>query len=264
MDANEISLSDVLLVSMIGLFAIAMGSIFIFVVYQKRMLGKDRELQYLETLYQKELLQSTIASQENERRRIAHDLHDEIGVLLSTSKIYFNQLSPGHAEEQLEQVSSKMNGLFDEMMQNIRRISHDLRPVILEKLGLLEAIENLGVKLSETGVDFCFDHQVDFQFSSHADLLLFRIIQELINNTLKHAQATAISIQMEVKGGRFLLSYQDNGIGLPVHNDWKSGLGIKSIESRLSLLDADMELLDSTQGISFLFEMDIQKITRDA
>ena len=70
----------------------------------------------MESHYQKELLRSVIDSQEKERNRIAHDLHDEIGALLTTSRLYFNQLSPGRAEEQLQQVSSKMNLLFDEMI----------------------------------------------------------------------------------------------------------------------------------------------------
>jgi signal transduction histidine kinase len=135
-------------------------------------------------------------NQEAKRKRIAHDLHDEIGALLTTSRLYFNQLSPGHAEEQLKIVSNKINLLFDEMMTNIRRISHDLRPVILENLGLTEAIESIRDKLTEAGIDFNFTHQLTFRMTSEAELILYRIVQELVNNSLKHANARYIDLSM--------------------------------------------------------------------
>jgi signal transduction histidine kinase len=252
--------SGILLGGMIGLFALALGYIVIFVLYQRRMISKDLQQQKLENDYQKKLLQSAIDNQEAERKRIAHDLHDEIGALLTTSRLYFNQLSPGHAEEQLKIISHKVNHLFDEMMANIRRISHDLRPIILENLGLIEAIEGIRDKLTETGVDFHFTHQFTFRMTRDAELILYRIIQEFVNNTLKHAKASRIDLSMEMQGDQLKLIYADNGIGF-TSSTKPNGLGLKSIESRLSLMEASMQVNTSQQGVRFIIYMNTNKLT---
>lgn len=252
--------SGILLGGMIGLFALALGYILIFVLYQRRMISKDLQQQKLENDYQKKLLQSAIDNQEAERKRIAHDLHDEIGALLTTSRLYFNQLSPGHAEEQLKNVSHKVNLLFDEMMTNIRRISHDLRPIILENLGLIEAIEGIRDKLTDAGIDFHFTHQFTFIMTREAELILYRIIQELVNNTLKHAKASRIDLSMEMQGDQLQLIYADNGIGFT--SQYKpNGLGLKSIESRLSLMEASMQVDAPQQGVRFIIYMNTNKLT---
>ncbi|MDJ1506577.1 sensor histidine kinase [Xanthocytophaga agilis] len=258
MEQNGIGLSEILLASMIGLFALAMGIVLIFVIHQRRMVAKDLQQKQLEHHYQKQLLKATIESQEKERNRIAHDLHDEIGVLLTTSRLYFNQLSYVKAEEHLQQVSNKMNGLFDEMMFNIRRISHDLRPVILENLGLIEAVESLSEKLNEAGIQFQFTHQITIELSKEAELILYRIIQELIGNTLKHAKASHIFLHIKDQQHQLYLTYKDDGIGFEPDNT-NSGLGMKSIESRLNLLDGKMKIIKPEKGIHLLMEMDIHK-----
>lgn len=251
--------SGILLGGMIGLFALSLGYILIFVLYQRRMISKDLLQQKLENDYRKKLLQSAIDNQEAERKRIAHDLHDEIGALLTTSRLYFNQLSPGHAEEQLKTISHKVNLLFDEMMTNIRRISHDLRPVILENLGLKEAIEGMRDKLTEAGVEFHFTHQFTFRMTREAELILYRIIQELVNNTLKHAKASRIDLSMEVRGEQLQLLYADDGIGF-TPSAKQNGLGLKSIESRLSLMDGAMQVATPQQGIRYFIYINTSKL----
>lgn len=218
------------------------------------------EKEELEKKYHHDLLRSSIEVQEVERKRIAHDLHDEIGAMLTTSRMYFNQISPGQAEEQLKQVSHKMNYLFDEMLANIRRISHDLRPVVLENLGLKIAIESTCEKLGEAGITCHFSCDLPNNISKEAELLLYRMIQELIGNTIKHAKASNIWIDLLMEDENTLkLHYKDDGIGFKqtgvVH-----GLGLKSIASRLSILGGKLNILASEKGISIVMEMDIQNI----
>lgn len=255
------NVSGILLTGMVGLFALAMGFVIIFVLYQRRMIAKDLEKQKLEITHQKKLLQAVIESQEVERKRIAHDLHDEIGALLTTSRLYFNQLSPDHAGERLKMVSDKMNLLFDEMMTNIRRISHDLRPVVLENLGLIDAIESVRHKLSEAKVDFSFDHQLALTMTPEAELLLYRIVQEFVSNTLKHASASRIDILLEVSGDQLYLHYSDDGIGLSPSKS-ANGLGLKSIESRLSLLGATMQIVQVNRGAAFAIRFPVHNLAR--
>jgi len=251
--------TSILLVGMLGLFLLALGYVIIFVSYQRRMIARDLEKQKLELDHQKQLLQAAIDNQEVERKRIAHDLHDEIGALLTTSRLYFNQLSPGRAEQQLEMVSHKINLLFDEMMTNIRRISHDLRPVVLENLGLIEAIEGIRDKLTNTGLDFIFTHHFTFRMAREAELILYRIIQELVSNTVKHAGASHITLSINEYGDQLHFEYADDGIGFEPTE--KTGLGLKSIESRLSLIEASMQVARLQQGISFSLYLDINKLT---
>lgn len=143
------------------------------------------------------------------------------------------------------------------MMGNIRRISQDLRPVILEKLGLVEALESFGEKLEEGGMQFAFSHYLPFAISQEAELLLYRIIQELITNTLKHAQAKIIQLTLEVKSGKLFLAYRDDGLGMVSPG---AGLGMKSIESRLSVLDGVLHHEKQDQGVYFYVEIASDKL----
>jgi len=245
---------SILLAGMTGLFALAMGYVVIFILYQRRMIARDLERQKLETDHQKKMLQAIIENQEAERKRVAHDLHDEVGALLTASKLYFNQLSPGRAEEQLVVISGKVNLLFDEMMTSIRRISHDLRPIVLENFGLLEAIEDVQQKVGASGIAVDFTHQLTFSIHRDGEVMLYRIIQELISNTLKHARASRIAIHMEEFSDRMELVYSDDGIGfqsLGAHQ----GLGLKSIESRLSLLEGNLQRKQTAKGVHLVIQI---------
>lgn len=250
--------SGILMAGMIGLFVLALGFVVIFVVYQRRIISKDLQQQKMENDHQKKLLQAAIDNQEAERKRIAHDLHDEIGTLLSTSRLYFNQLSPGQAEEQLTMVGDKINSLFDEMMVNIRRISHDLRPVVLENFGLTEAIGAIRHKLVEAGIGFNLTYHLSFKMTSESELMIYRIIQEFVSNTLKHAHATAIELSIGENTGELFLVYADNGVGfeLPISH----GLGLKSIESRLSLLAGSMQIIKQEKGVHFQIRIPVSQI----
>jgi len=243
---------------MIALFILALGYVLIFVLYQRKMISKDLQQKKLENEYQKRLLRSAIDSQEAERKRIAHDLHDEIGALLTTSRLYVNQLSPGRSEEQLKMVSDRINLLFNEMMSNIRRISQDLRPVVLENLGLAEALESIRDSVLAAGIDFNFTQKGDFVLSHDDELTLYRIIQELVTNTLKHAHATRIDLSMEVQATYLHILYADNGVGF-APGDKADGLGLKSIESRLNLLEATMQKIETARGVCFLITMKVSK-----
>jgi len=260
MTQDGVSLLEVLLASMLGLFILGLGSTLIFILYQRRLIDQDINRQTMQIRYQQELLRATIESQEKERTRIANDLHDDVGMLLTTSRMYLNHLSPGHAEARLAQVSDKVNLLFDEMMRRIRQISHDLRPVILENLGLIEAIDALREKLEEAGLLFYFSHDVPFRLTREAELILYRVLQELISNTLKHARAENIYLGMKVKGANFHLVYKDDGIGLARPADASHGLGLKSIESRLKLLSSNMTITPQDSGACFSIEIPIDKL----
>jgi signal transduction histidine kinase len=261
--APELNFLAALLPLVVIVFIIAIGVVMLNQHFRKNLYKQMLEKEELEKKYHYDLLCSSIEVQEVERKRIAHDLHDEIGALLTTSRMYFNQLSTGQAEERLEQVSNKMNFLFDEMMFNIRRISHDLRPVVLENLGLVQAIEAFAEKLVESGMSFDFTHDIPFQITPKAELVLYRIIQELVGNTLKHSGAGTITLDMQEQGSRFIVQYSDDGKGFAPQKG-KHGLGIKSIESRLKLINGKMNVETAVgEGVRFTLDIDVLKLTHD-
>ncbi len=174
--------------------------------------------------------------------------------------MYISQLSPGHAEERLAEVSDKVAVLFDRNDASHPMISHDLRPVILENLGLIEAIESLHEKLEEAGLLFYFTHELPCRLNRDAELVLYRVIQELISNTLKHAHAENIYLSTKVKGSCLHMVYKDDGVGLRQTDDASRGLGLKSIESRLKLLNSSMSIANQNTGACFSIEIDIDKL----
>jgi len=229
----------------------SLGVALLFLAYKKKILQQQKEHQRKEAEYQKQLLRANLKSQEQERNRIGRDLHDGVGSLLTTSKMYFSHLEQDHDKAEFEALKQKVFELLDDTINSVRRVSLDLRPVVLEQLGLSEALTNLVHQLNKGG-----DIKVDLNNSwqgtmpEEFELNWFRIVQELLNNTLKHAEATEVGIQISENQGRFVLIYEDNGKGLSQPVLKETGLGMRNIESRLHLMEGHMQWMDkSTPGI---------------
>ncbi len=264
MDSTENGLTIQLFVIGIGIiFTLSVFVILFFVLYQRRLLAQQNAQREAEAAYQRDLLKNTINSQEAERNRIAKELHDEIGAMLTTTKLYASQINANLPANQLETVTQKMDVLFTDMIQNTRRISQDLRPVVLEKLGLVEGVESLIKTIMEAGsLTIYFNHEADFQLDKTGELNIFRVLQELLNNTLKHAQATTAEITLKVAPGGFSLTYKDNGIGIDNDNlKFKRGIGLKNIESRVEVMEGTIQFLEVERGMAVQIEFPTKGIT---
>ncbi|WP_459210126.1 sensor histidine kinase [Aquimarina rhabdastrellae] len=258
MDTSEEAITlKIVIIGMVVLFLLSIGLIVFFIMYQRRLLAQQKKHQELAAIYQKELLTTSILSQEEERNRIAKEMHDDIGAMLTTTKLYLGQITQEQSPEELESLTNKVKGFIDDMITSVRGIAQDLRPVVLEKLGLVEAVHSLTQKIQESGT-------IQISFSSPAivindkakELNSYRIIQELINNTLKHAQANAIIIRFNILNKKLVILYGDDGIGLQLENiKIKQGLGLKNIESRLSILSGEFKILDSNIGLQIQIEI---------
>ena len=242
---------ETIIIGMLVIFSLALSVIVFFIIYQKRLLAQQKKHQKLESDYQKELLKTSISSQEEERSRIAKELHDDVGAMLTTTKLYFGQISPQLPAKELEEITVKMSGFFDDMIQSIRSISQDLRPVILEKLGLIEAIHSLVQTIQDSGkMKVIFKNNTTQSISKSKELNLYRIIQELITNTLKHALASVIQLELKNENNSLVILYEDNGKGLNKKNlILKRGLGLKNIESRLSILSGNIYFIEGNSGM---------------
>lgn len=230
----------------VGTAVLLVMSIFIIVFvayYQQKQIRQQLAMKELQETYRKELMAATLQAQEQERRRIAQDLHDEIGTMLSVTKLSLNQL--GRAAETFDpntgSLMVKTRSLLEETIANVRRISRDLVPTTLERFGLVSALEELADKANngEVVLELTCSEKIP-AIPSHLSLMLFRIAQELTNNAIKHAQAHQITIDLQCQPNGVVLSVIDDGAGFDldeVLKDKRRGLGLRNIESRLSVVD---------------------------
>ncbi len=194
-------------------------------------------------------LTSTLEGQESERARIAHDLHDGLGGLLSSVKAHFSRIE-GEIK-QLESINlyEKAQSMMDNACDEVRRISHNLMPPLLRSQGLPTAIENL-IQNKETGIDIQFFldiRNMDSRLSETQEVFLYRITQELINNAMKHAQATCIEISLYGLDNEIQLMVEDNGSGFDVSEEG-SGLGLSSVRSRVDYLQGELIIESSADS----------------
>ena len=197
---------------------------------------------------QKERMLNEIAILENERKRMAYDLHDGLGPMLSAIKLNINSIETNTDEDKA--IIQKASNHIDDAIKNMRSISYNLLPVTLERKGLFEAlrefIEYSSAK-SKLPIQLFLKHQVEVP--KEKEIHIFRILQEIIHNSIKHAQAKNLYIGFGYEEDRIVIFAKDDGIGFDVAKikETSGGLGLKSIESRADILNC-LVLIESSQG----------------
>ncbi len=193
-------------------------------------------------------MNSMIEGQESERLRIAKDLHDGLGGLLSTVKSHFSKVSQLNGEKE-SSLYTKTNSLIDEACIEVRRIAHNMVPHALSLSGLQGALEDLAVNLKSFNIDCNLEiTELPSGFSESKTALLYRIIQELTQNVVKHSAATELLIQVLTLKDHIHITVEDNGRGFPAQKDVVSGgMGMGSVRSRVQYLKGKV-LFDSVEG----------------
>ncbi len=240
---------------------LVLGSIIALLIYRstkrkQRIAEQERELEIQKTtqiLKEKEVetINAMVEGQEKERLRLAGELHDNLGSTLATVKMQVENL-----ERNLEKVDdpktllSKTNTLINEAYQKVRSISHERNSGVMAKEGLLPAVQKLAKQISSSGslqIDVQ-DFGLENRLSNHLEITIFRIIQELTTNIVKHAQATEASISLTQHDNELNIIVEDNGKGFKVGKlETKNGMGLGSIERRVEHLEGSMEV-DSIPG----------------
>lgn len=223
---------------------------------RQRLLERDRQLQQekiatLEKEQQVLSLQSMITGQETERTRIARDLHDGLGGLFSTVKMYFSTLQHERPELATDPLFNKSFELADTASVEMRRIAHNLMPEVLMKLGLVNAVQDLCNNINAGRLmKISFQHYgMQQRLQSNMEVMLYRIIQELLNNILKHAQASEVIIQFNRHSDRLTITVEDNGRGFNVVEAAdNNSVGIGTIKSRVHYLNGQLNI-DSKSGV---------------
>ncbi len=188
---------------------------------------------------QNEIYNAVIKAEENERSLLAKDLHDGISPLLSTIKIYTQTLDDD-IDEKIKAIAHEKIGLtLDEAIAGIKEISNNLSPHILHNFGFVAAIKTFIDKLKGLKeINIKFSYNLDERFDEKIEITIYRVIVELVNNTLKHAKASSILIKFSKKKNEILVNYLDNGKGFKVDNmlKKKKGMGLYNIINRIEFL----------------------------
>lgn len=183
---------------------------------------------------------------EEEAKRIAHSLHDEAGQLLASVHIALEEVASGLSLEDRGSLQ-KVKGLLDQIEAQLRRISHELRPTILDDLGLVPALEFLAEGVSSRSkVKIIVDSSIQGRLPASVETTLYRVVQEALNNVTKHSQATCATIHLQQEADMLSCSIHDNGVGFDptaVLNGQRLGLGLIVMRER-------MEAITGTLGIT--------------
>lgn len=239
-------------------FVLGIGFIIFCVVYLRRLFSQKLELQRLQSEHRKNLLEASLQAQEVERTRIAQDLHDDVGALLSTIKLYTSHIEENEKEEMAKSLPKKVNTLVDQTVMNLRQISQNLMPSNLVQFGLESAINEICRQINEAehGIKVDFTYTMSSTLPADHSLHLYRIVQELLNNALKHSKAEQIVLFLKEESGQIIFDYHDNGVGIDLSlvnavSIDKSSLGMKTIASRVEMLNAQIDYQSAPkQGLS--------------
>lgn len=201
--------------------------------------------------YQKKLMSAGIIAQEQERTRIAGDLHDSLIGKLSILRLKY----------QIDPQNSEIDFLLAESIDEARRISHDLYPPMLEVLNLEALIGDLVDTWKEYfTIHFYKLQQANANLPAEVKLQLVRILQELFLNTYKHASASQIFLYLKVTRNFLTIIFRDNGKGFTIETKFK-GIGLKNIELRVTNLNGNYKLKSGKQGVCCILNFEFLKMT---
>jgi len=241
-DAQVISF---ILGSVVLMLAFAGGVIWFLNNAQSKIIKSKLQEQALALQYQEELLVNTIKTQETERSRIAKELHDDV-----TSQLSIIHLNMHILKSKINKEDPTLNKIVDHIETSLknstdrtRTISHELMPAILEKFGFKQALDELANSVNMTEVvQLRITNDELLQIKDPFALLhVYRIIQELINNSLKYAKAETVTIDFTTTEDQITMTYKDDGVGFDA-NKQSSGLGLSNIKTRVKLLKGEIEI----------------------
>ncbi|WP_296385487.1 sensor histidine kinase [Winogradskyella sp.] len=232
--------------------SLALGSIIAFLIFKntkrkQRLAEQEKALesQKLATVLKDQELtaiDAMIEGQEKERQRIANDLHDDLGGLMATVKLHFNALKDKDSPELFD----KTNSLIEEAYQKVRSVAHAKNSGVIAKQGLLKSVRNMADKISVSNkikIEV-LDYGLDNRLENSLELTLFRVIQELVTNVIKHAEASEVTIHLTNHEDSINIMVEDNGKGFNPSQITKTnaGMGISSIDKRVEHLDGKLTI----------------------
>lgn len=237
---------------LILLFLIIFIVIFAF-LFQRRQIKHRQEKAFLKAQYEKEILQSQIEVQNSTLKYIGQELHDNIGQLLSVTKINLGVMEESLEEKKFDEFAfnfHQANDLVTDVINEVRGLSKSLDDNSVQEFGLTDSIAHELQRIRKTkkfDTDLVIQGE-KFSLGYEREIILFRIVQEILNNSLKHSEAKKIEIGIQYTADSFILIVADNGRGFDYEGALSkelsaSGSGLRNINRRAALIDFDCELI---------------------
>lgn len=233
-----------------GLVALTVISVLGYRSYRQKQKLQAQQILTLKKENETKALQALMQGEERERIRIARDLHDGVGSMLSALKMYISSLSEEHKPIAASATYQDAVSLLSEAASEVRKTAHNLMPQLLHQQGLEEALRAFCIKINKSNallVEFQSYGMAGQRFSPDFELMVFRLIQELLNNTLRHAEATQALVQLSLSLDMLTITVEDNGKGFNVAAVEQGGIGLQTVRSRVHAFDGTIDF-DSEEG----------------
>lgn len=209
------------------------------VMFAHRLVNHVERLNHQRSLFSKQILSAVLRAEERSRTTFSKELHDGMGPLLSSAKMSLSAISTENMSEEQQQILQNTRFLIDESIRSVREISNNVSPQVLTDFGVAHGIRNFLSRIAPLNVvEMRFNTNLDKErFDSNAEIVLYRVVCELINNSLKHSGCTEIEISLMIDGTVLSLDYRDNGCGFDFNNSKSKGMGLSNITSRIDSIN---------------------------
>lgn len=239
---------------------IVLLSVIFFYIWKmkKNKIINEERIKQIESERKFETAKYVIEGEEKERKRIAQELHDGIGVLLSTASIHFSNVED-KVDTGVSKIAAKAKDLLNEATTELRTISHNMLPSVLSKFGVYEALADIFESLDEdSGI------QTDFSINGNkrkldenSEIMIYRLVQEIVNNTIKHSKANKVSCSFDIEDENITINYTDDGIGFDENSkELRSSFGLNGINSRVDILGGKI-INNSKKGMGTNYHIEL-------
>lgn len=218
----------------------------------------QRQLAEKEIIYRRQLARTVMDTQESERKKLAEELHDNVNQLLGVVKLYI-----GHSianDKIRDGLLRKSNEYIDKVIEELRNLSKNLAPPLLAELGLEHSLISMGEAIEEVQpvrIRVDIEHLDEARLMDGHKLMLYRIVQEQLNNIVKHAQAHNVTVHIEQMEDKVLLVITDDGVGTDLTMDNGHGMGLRNIRNRIELYQGKINM-DTAPGKGFVLNVEFE------
>jgi signal transduction histidine kinase len=223
--------------------------ILIALIYIRKIFNMIKHSEGSRLVMERKVLDTIVRTEESERKRFAKDLHDGLGPLLSNLKMSVSAIEAIDNKEDMHDILENMKAITNESLASIREIANNLSPHILENFGILKAVEEFSRKLKlNSGLNIQIESNLrDKRFAYNTEIILYRVITELLNNTVRHANAKRVDLSLLENSGKIIMFFSDDGKGMEITDDdtlWQ-GMGLSNISSRVKSLHGTVQFFSN-------------------
>jgi signal transduction histidine kinase len=225
--------------------AIVSFCIVIAVLFAHRLVNHIDRLMYQRSIFSKRLLSAVLRAEERSRSQFAKELHDGMGPLLSSAKMSLSAISIKDMSSEQQEILRNTRFVIDEAIRSVREISNNMSPQVLVDFGLARGVQNFLSRIQSLhSIDIVFEtNLLDERFDNDIEVVLYRVVCELINNSLKHSGCTNIKVSLMHNAGALELKYSDNGCGFNPQSVISNGMGLSNITSRIDSLNGELSII---------------------